>query len=94
MGDRSEQSSAARKRMSAGAEGAKRRSRRALPVGAGALPAAPTIAQDTGNQFAGNQFAGADRTDPRLYYFRALLESGRFFGGGMAAMFAATGKRA
>ena len=26
--------------------------------------------------------AGGDRIDPRLFYFRALLEGDRFFGGG------------
>jgi hypothetical protein len=25
---------------------------------------------------------GGDHDDPRLFYFRALLEGGRFFGGG------------
>ena len=27
---------------------------------------------------------GGDQDDPRLFYFRALLASGRFFGGGKA----------
>jgi hypothetical protein len=37
---------------------------------------------------------GADQIDLRLFYFRALLEGGRFFDSGTAAMFAATWKRA
>ncbi len=28
------------------------------------------------------EFGGGDRIDPRLFYFRALLDGGRFFGGG------------
>ena len=28
---------------------------------------------------------GGDRIDPRLFYFRALLDSGRFFGGETSA---------
>lgn len=38
---------------------------------------------------------GADQTDPRLFYFGALLRSGWFFGGDSnAAADVATGKRA
>lgn len=33
-------------------------------------------------QPGGKDFGGAGRIDPRLYYFRALLDGGRFFSGG------------
>lgn len=105
MGNRSEQSPPARARRPAGAEGAGRRVRpMQQPVRSSAAEAAAMVANPGAGGFCGGESrsegcaiegcTGADRTDPRLFYFRALLESGRFFGGGMAAMFAATGKRA
>jgi hypothetical protein len=43
--------------------------------------APPQVTAKGPTRLGGCDFGGAGRFDPRLFYFRALLDSDRFFGG-------------